>query len=283
MRWNIASRASRRSTIIDPVDDNLFVDRARVEAICHGMLERGIKVSWRANCRFDYLARYEGEFLALLEEAGCVELDFGGESGSERMQDFVCKDVTADEILASVEKLHRFAPSIDPFVSWLSGLPGETYADMEQTFDLMDEMERLQPAHAALRDLPLHALPQPAPGGAAAGLHAARVAPGMGRHRGLPLRTPLAQQGLREEAAGRLGRHQICVLSPVPHRRARPELPGGLPGDERGRTHQVAPSCLQLPGRTADGERRCAQASRIPLSQGTQRPAAMDLTSAGGS
>ena len=143
MEWILARFP--QVTIIDPVDDNLFVDRARVEAICHGMLERGIKVSWRANCRFDYLARYEGEFLALLEEAGCVELDFGGESGSERMQDFVCKDVTADEILASVEKLHRFAPSIDPFVSWLSGLPGETYADMEQTFDLMDEMERLNP------------------------------------------------------------------------------------------------------------------------------------------
>ncbi len=74
-----------------------------------------------------------------------MELDFGGESGSERMQQFVCKDVTADEILTSVENLRRWAPSIDPFVSWLSGLPGETYADMEQTFDLMDAMERANP------------------------------------------------------------------------------------------------------------------------------------------
>ena len=61
------------------------------------------------------------------------------------MQDCVSKDVTADEILAGVERLRRFAPSIDPFVSWLSGLPGETYEDMEKTFDLMDEMGGVNP------------------------------------------------------------------------------------------------------------------------------------------
>jgi anaerobic magnesium-protoporphyrin IX monomethyl ester cyclase len=131
--------------IIDPVDDNFFVDRRRAEAICEQILRRGIKVSWRANCRFDYLAKYDQGFVSLLEKAGCMELDFGGESGSVRMQDFVCKDVTADEIVQSVENLHKWAPSIDPFVSWLSGLPGETYEDMQKTFDLMDQMAQANP------------------------------------------------------------------------------------------------------------------------------------------
>jgi anaerobic magnesium-protoporphyrin IX monomethyl ester cyclase len=131
--------------IIDPVDDNFFVDRKRVQAICEEVLQRGIKVAWRANCRFDYLARYDEEFVSLLEKAGCMELDFGGESGAERLQELVCKDVTAEQILMSVRKLHDWAPSIDPFVSWLSGLPGETYRDMEQTFDLMDRMAETNP------------------------------------------------------------------------------------------------------------------------------------------
>lgn len=131
--------------ILDPVDDNFFVDRRRAERICELILSRGLEFSWRANCRFDYLAKYDGEFLALLERAGCIELDFGGESGSTAMQDLVCKDVTADEILAGVAALRRHAPTIDPFVSWLSGLPGETWADMEKTLDLMDAMERANP------------------------------------------------------------------------------------------------------------------------------------------
>jgi anaerobic magnesium-protoporphyrin IX monomethyl ester cyclase len=143
MQWLLAHFPQVK--IIDPVDDNLFVNRGRVEDICREVLQRGLKVSWRANCRFDYLAKYDADFLGLVERAGCMELDFGGESGSQRMQEFVCKDVSAAEILDSVRNLARWAPSIDPFVSWLSGLPGETYADMEQTFDLMDAMERANP------------------------------------------------------------------------------------------------------------------------------------------
>ena len=75
-----------------------------------------------------------------------MELDFGGESGSARMQDVRLQGrLGRRDPRPSVANLRRWAPSIDPFVSWLSGLPGETYADMEKTFDLMDAMGRANP------------------------------------------------------------------------------------------------------------------------------------------
>jgi len=131
--------------IIDPIDDNVFVDESRVKEICTGLLERNLNVHWRANCRFDYLATYDKDFLELLEKAGCIELDFGGESGSNRLQQLICKDVTADEMLRSVENLRCWAPSIEPYVSWMSGLPGETDEDLEDTFNLMDRMRDVNP------------------------------------------------------------------------------------------------------------------------------------------
>ncbi len=131
--------------IIDPIDDNVFVDEFRVEQICHGLIERKLGIQWRANCRFDYLANYDKDFLELLQKSGCVELDFGGESGSDRIQQLICKDVTADEMLQSVDNLRRYAPSIEPYVSWMSGLPGETDEDLEATFDLMDRMREINP------------------------------------------------------------------------------------------------------------------------------------------
>ena len=131
--------------IIDPIDDNVFVDEYRVKEICQGLLDRKLGVQWRANCRFDYLATYDKSFLELLEKAGCVELDFGGESGSDRLQQLICKDITADEMLQSVENLRRWAPSIEPYVSWMSGLPGETDEDLAETFDLMDKMREVNP------------------------------------------------------------------------------------------------------------------------------------------
>lgn len=131
--------------IIDPIDDNFFVDEERVKQICNGILERKLDVQWRANCRFDYLSTYDKGFLELLEKSGCVELDFGGESGSEHLQELICKDVTAKQMLQSVENLKRWAPSIEPYVSWMSGLPGETNEDLNQTFDLMDKMSKVNP------------------------------------------------------------------------------------------------------------------------------------------
>lgn len=131
--------------IIDPIDDNVFVDKKRVEEICRGIIDRKLGIQWRGNCRFDYLSTYDKDFLKLLERAGCVELDFGGESGSEHLQQLICKDVTANQMLQSVENLHRWAPSIEPYVSWMSGLPGETDDDLNQTFDLMDKMQEVNP------------------------------------------------------------------------------------------------------------------------------------------
>jgi radical SAM superfamily enzyme YgiQ (UPF0313 family) len=131
--------------IIDPIDDNVFVDKKRIEDLCHGLLERKLDVQWRANCRFDYCSTYDKDFLVLLEKSGCTELDFGGESGSSRLQEFIHKDVTAEQMLRSVEALRNWAPSIEPYVSWMSGLPGETDADLAETFDLMDRMSAINP------------------------------------------------------------------------------------------------------------------------------------------
>jgi radical SAM superfamily enzyme YgiQ (UPF0313 family) len=131
--------------IIDPIDDNVFADEYRVNQICEGLIDRKLAVHWRANCRFDYLATYDKEFLQLLEQAGCVELDFGGESGSDRLQQLICKDVTSEEMLESVDHLRRWAPSIEPYVSWMSGLPGETDEDLAKTFDLMDRLCQVNP------------------------------------------------------------------------------------------------------------------------------------------
>jgi len=74
-----------------------------------------------------------------------MELDFGGGSGSARLQEFVCKDLTSEQMLESVSNLRKWASSIEPYVSWLSGSPNETYEDMLKTFELMDRMKESNP------------------------------------------------------------------------------------------------------------------------------------------
>ena len=131
--------------IIDPIDDNFFVDQRRVMDICQEILNRKIKVSWRANCRFDYMSEYEQGFIELLAKSGCSEIDFGGETGSERLLSLIDKDITTEQMISSVENLRKWAPSIEPFVSWMSGLPTETEDDLMKTCDLMDRMSEVNP------------------------------------------------------------------------------------------------------------------------------------------
>ncbi len=129
--------------IVDPIDDNFFADKKRVEEICEGIIARRLNITWRANCRFDYACKYSKDFLALLEKSGCTELDFGAESGSPRLLELINKGVSPEEMKETVRRLKHFAPSIEPYASWISGLPTETYDDLKMTFNLMDEMSEI--------------------------------------------------------------------------------------------------------------------------------------------
>jgi radical SAM superfamily enzyme YgiQ (UPF0313 family) len=80
-----------------------------------------------------------------MEKSGCTELDFGGETGSERLLTLICKEMTPAQMVKSVENLKNWAPSIKPYVSWMSGLPTETDEDLKTTFDLMDRMSEANP------------------------------------------------------------------------------------------------------------------------------------------
>ncbi|MBI4845294.1 MAG: B12-binding domain-containing radical SAM protein [Candidatus Omnitrophica bacterium] len=153
-------RAKRAELVIDEIDyvvkkfgarhlsftweDEFFIDKNRVEEICRGMLERGIKVKWDAFCRFNHFYKFEDEFIKLLENAGCSTLSFGGESGSQRMLDEVIqKDVKVEQIITTTEKLAK--TNIRQVVSFMSGLPGETDEDMNQTYRLMDKLCQINP------------------------------------------------------------------------------------------------------------------------------------------
>ena len=269
MEWLL--RRFPGTKILDPVDDNFFVDRKRVEAICELILSRGLKFRWRANCRFDYLAKYDAEFLGLVERAGCMELDFGGESGSARMQDVVCKEVSADEILTSVTNLRRWAPSIDPFVSWLSGLPGETYADMEKTFDLMDAMGRANPRTQHYGIFLYTPFPSPLLDELPPEFSPPQSLAEWGEIEVFHFLPPWHTRGVRGEAAFDLRGHALGVLSAVPDRRARARVQGCLRRDVRGGPAALASPGLRLPRGAAPGQRGGAAPPRVPVRD--ERPA----------
>lgn len=124
-------------------EDEFFISRRRVEEVCRGLLDRNINIRWDSFCRLEHFAGFEDEFIRLVERSGCNLLSFGAESGSQRLLDLMQKGIRTEHIVRTTEKLAK--SSIKQVISFMSGLPTETYEDMLTTFDLIDELVKINP------------------------------------------------------------------------------------------------------------------------------------------
>ncbi|MEM1542921.1 MAG: radical SAM protein [Ignisphaera sp.] len=77
------------------------------------------------------------ELLENFSRAGVDNIDWGVESGSQRVLDIVKRDVTISQIKDSIKTSVR--KGIIPNTFWMVGLPGETLEDVRKTFYLLKE------------------------------------------------------------------------------------------------------------------------------------------------
>jgi radical SAM superfamily enzyme YgiQ (UPF0313 family) len=124
-------------------EDNFFVQRARVEKIAQRLLKDNIGIKWAASCRINYVANYSDEFLALLKQSGCVLLTFGVESGSDRVLNFIRKDITVEQVIKAAEKLKRIG--IRGAYHFMGGFPTETTSEFLDTCRLIDRLMEIAP------------------------------------------------------------------------------------------------------------------------------------------
>lgn len=116
--------------------DDLFVcDHERVSAICNEIIKRGIKASWSAQARVD---RVNDRVLKIMKEAGCNELYFGAESGSNRILRYLRKGFNRQQIIDAFNLCH--INGIKPGVYIIIGVPGETQEDINETKSLIREI-----------------------------------------------------------------------------------------------------------------------------------------------
>ena len=113
--------------------DDLFVfDRQRVIEICREIQRRKLEVTWSAQARVD---RIDKEMLREMKMAGCTELYFGAESGSDRILQYLRKGFTKRQIIDAFEICHQV--DIRPGMYLIVGVPGETKEDIEATKSLV--------------------------------------------------------------------------------------------------------------------------------------------------
>jgi hypothetical protein len=115
----------------DLVHDMFTVDRRRVVEFCECMLASGDDFVWFCSARTDSV---DEELLALMAQSGCRGIFFGVESGSERMQRLIGKNLNLDwarRVIGFAEKY-----GIETTVSLISGFPEENWDDVRASLDM---------------------------------------------------------------------------------------------------------------------------------------------------
>lgn len=111
-------------------DDSLGADRARLLRLCEGIRSRGLheRIVWDGCLRVD---QAEPELLAQMRSAGCIQVEYGFESGSSDSLRRLGKNST-EELNRRAVRLTRQA-GLRIFADIMVGLPGETAEDMDAT------------------------------------------------------------------------------------------------------------------------------------------------------
>ncbi|MBN1102645.1 MAG: B12-binding domain-containing radical SAM protein [Deltaproteobacteria bacterium] len=119
-------------------DDAFTVDRERVIDICRRILEKGLKITWYAISRVDCV---DEKVLAWMRRAGCIQISYGIESGSERIRKVLNKRITTGQVKKAFALTREYG--ILPRAYFIYGSPGETWETVEETVTLIREIQPL--------------------------------------------------------------------------------------------------------------------------------------------
>jgi anaerobic magnesium-protoporphyrin IX monomethyl ester cyclase len=118
------------------VDDHFLLQPKRIEAICNGVIDAGLRIQWGIEGRVDSVAQH---LFPVMAKAHCRTVMFGIESGSQRILDRLKKEQTLEEVTTAVKNAKKAGIEI-VHGFFTVGNPDETVEDMRATFDFASKL-----------------------------------------------------------------------------------------------------------------------------------------------
>jgi len=116
-------------------DDTFTLDPKWVMDFCKALREERIFLKWGCQVRVNTVSE---EMLRSIQEAGCMQIDVGVESGSEKVLKNLKKGTTTEMIKRAFDLIHK--TGIRALATFVVGSPGETMEDVEMTLKLAKEI-----------------------------------------------------------------------------------------------------------------------------------------------
>jgi radical SAM superfamily enzyme YgiQ (UPF0313 family) len=118
-------------------DDILIWNRDWVYEFCEAVLREGLEIKWGCNC---HVNRVEARLMKAMKEAGCVNVRFGIESGSQRILEALHKSVTVEKALEALTICLDVGLTLTIYI--MVGMVGENQETINETVDFFRRLTK---------------------------------------------------------------------------------------------------------------------------------------------
>lgn len=117
-------------------DDTFTINRERAIKICDLMIEKQLDLGWSTCTRANLI---DDELITVMKKAGCVQIAFGVETGSQVILDNIKKGVKLSEVRQAASLCRTHGIHFSALV--ILGLPGETEQTINETVNFIKEID----------------------------------------------------------------------------------------------------------------------------------------------
>lgn len=117
------------------MDDLFTINKENVKRFCSLLKKERLSLIWGCSSKVTTLNE---ELLKFMADAGCVQIDFGVERGSDRALKSINKGQSRQAVIDIFRLCHKY--KIRAFANMLVNLPGETEEDLADIVSLLDEI-----------------------------------------------------------------------------------------------------------------------------------------------
>jgi len=117
------------------IDDLFTINKENVLEFCQGLKKQHLNLLWGCSSKVSTLNE---EIIKNMVLAGCIQMDFGVERGSNEALNLVKKGITVEMVEKVFSLCHKY--NIRTFANFLVNLPKETEKDLEDIIKLIKRL-----------------------------------------------------------------------------------------------------------------------------------------------
>jgi len=123
-------------------DDTFAMNRNRAIEFCDELLAGSVNIIWAMETRVNLVTE---ELLRAVKRAGCIQVEFGVESGSQKALDRMKKGIRVEDTVRAFELCRKYG--LRTFANMMINTPLETEEDVRQTIELK---KRIRASHTGV-------------------------------------------------------------------------------------------------------------------------------------